>query len=103
MGGVHQRAGARPAADVHGPSVQNRAPLLLGQGMIELTPRHVLTDLFDSDDLPVPAAEIVVQRLIDTGFEIKGPGTGPIVKRRRRSARRRNRQRLAAHARRLRR
>jgi hypothetical protein len=27
---------------------------LLGQGMIELTPRHVLTDLFDSDDLPVP-------------------------------------------------
>ena len=35
--------------------------------------------LFDSDDFPVPipdpeaAAEIVVQRLIDAGFEIKAP------------------------------
>ena len=47
--------------------------------MIELTPQHVLADLFDSDDFPVPipdpeaAAEIVVQRLIDAGFEIKAP------------------------------
>ncbi len=34
-----------------------------------------VTDLFDSDDLPLPnpkaAAEIVIQRLIDAGFEIK--------------------------------
>ena len=45
--------------------------------MSELTPQHVLADLFHSDDLPaaVPnpeeAAEIVVQRLIDAGFEIR--------------------------------
>jgi hypothetical protein len=36
---------------------------------------NVLTDLFDSDDLPLPnpeaAAEIIIQRLIDAGFEIK--------------------------------
>ena len=37
----------------------------------------MLVDLFDSDDFPVPipdpeaAAEIVIQRLIDAGFEIK--------------------------------
>jgi hypothetical protein len=43
----------------------------------ELTPKHVLVDLFDSNDFPVPipdpeaAAEIVIQRLIDAGFEIK--------------------------------
>jgi hypothetical protein len=43
----------------------------------ELTPQHVVADLFDSDDFPVPisdpeaAAEIVIQRLIDAGFEIK--------------------------------
>jgi hypothetical protein len=43
----------------------------------ELTPKHVLVDLFDSDDFPVPipdpeaAAEIVIQRLMDAGFEIK--------------------------------
>ena len=41
----------------------------------ELDPKDVLTDLFDSDDLPLPnpeaAAEIVIQRLIDAGFEIK--------------------------------
>jgi hypothetical protein len=43
----------------------------------EFTPKHVLADLFDSDDFPVPipdseaAAEIVLQRLIDAGFEIK--------------------------------
>jgi hypothetical protein len=45
--------------------------------MSELNPQHVLADLFDSDDFPAPipdpeaAAEIVVQRLIDAGFEIK--------------------------------
>jgi hypothetical protein len=45
--------------------------------MSELTPQHVLAVLFDSDDFPVAipspdeAAEIVVQRLIDSGFEIK--------------------------------
>jgi hypothetical protein len=37
----------------------------------------VLTDLFDSDDFPVPipdpdaAAEIVIQRLTAAGFDIK--------------------------------
>jgi hypothetical protein len=41
----------------------------------ELTPKHVLTDLFDTDfPVPIPdpqaAAEIVIQRLIDAGFEI---------------------------------
>jgi hypothetical protein len=43
--------------------------------MTELDPKDVLTDLFDSDDLPLPnpeaAAEIVIQRLTDAGFEIK--------------------------------
>jgi len=43
----------------------------------DVTPQHVLTDLFDSDDFPAAisnpqeAAEIVIQRLIDAGFEIK--------------------------------
>jgi hypothetical protein len=45
--------------------------------MSELTPQHVLVDLFDSDDWPAPipdpkaAAEIVIQRLIDAGFAIR--------------------------------
>jgi hypothetical protein len=45
--------------------------------MSELTPQHVLTDLFGSGDFPAEvldpaqAAEIVVQRLLDAGFEIK--------------------------------
>jgi hypothetical protein len=45
--------------------------------MSKLTPQHVLADLFDSDDFPVPiqdpeaAAEIVIQRLLDASFEIK--------------------------------
>jgi hypothetical protein len=45
--------------------------------MTELTPQRVLADLFDSDDFPVPipdpeaAAEIVLRRLINAGFEIK--------------------------------
>ena len=43
--------------------------------MTELDPNDVLTDLFGSDDLPFPnpeaAAEIVIQRLVDAGFEIK--------------------------------
>jgi hypothetical protein len=50
--------------------------------MNELTPQHVLTDLFDSGDFPVPipgpeaAAEIVIQRLTDAGFEIKSVWRG---------------------------
>jgi hypothetical protein len=45
--------------------------------MSELTPKHVLVDLFGSADFPAEiidpehAAEVVVQRLIDAGFEIK--------------------------------
>jgi hypothetical protein len=45
--------------------------------MSELTPQHVLTDLFGSCDFPAKvldperAAEIVIQRLRDAGFEIK--------------------------------
>jgi hypothetical protein len=45
--------------------------------MSELTPKDVLTDLFGSADFPAEvldpahAAEIVIQRLIDAGFEIK--------------------------------
>ena len=43
--------------------------------MSDLTPQDVLTDLFDSEDLPLPnpeeAAAIVIQRLTDAGFEIK--------------------------------
>ncbi len=45
--------------------------------MSEITPKHVLVDLFGSDDVPAEiidpehAAEIVIQRLNDAGFEIK--------------------------------
>jgi hypothetical protein len=45
--------------------------------MGELTPKHVLVDLFGSGDFPTEildpeaAAEIVIQRLTDAGFEIK--------------------------------
>jgi hypothetical protein len=45
--------------------------------MTGLTPQHVLADLFDSEDFPgsVPntgkAATIIVQRLIESGFDIK--------------------------------
>lgn len=41
--------------------------------MSELTPQHVLTDLFDSDDfVPPPDPErAVLQRLINAGFEIR--------------------------------
>jgi hypothetical protein len=45
--------------------------------MSELTPQHVLADLFGSGDFPAEvldpeaAAEIVIQRLIDAGFEIR--------------------------------
>ena len=45
--------------------------------MNELTPKDVLVDLFGSADFPVEvldperAAEIVIQRLLDAGFEIK--------------------------------
>jgi hypothetical protein len=43
--------------------------------MSELTPQHVLTNLFGSADFPAEildpaqATEIVVQRLIDAGFQ----------------------------------
>ena len=43
----------------------------------ELTPKHVLVDLFGSGDFPVEildpehAADVVIQRLTDVGFEIK--------------------------------
>jgi hypothetical protein len=42
--------------------------------MNELTPKDVLVDLFDSGGLipdPAATAEIVIQRLLDAGFEIK--------------------------------
>jgi hypothetical protein len=45
--------------------------------MPELTPQHVLADLFGSGDFPAEildpehAAEIVIQRLLGAGFEIK--------------------------------
>jgi len=45
--------------------------------MTELTPKHVLVDLFGGADFdheildPVQAAEIVIERLRDAGFEIK--------------------------------
>jgi hypothetical protein len=48
--------------------------------MSELTPKHVLVDLFGSGDFPaevmdpVHAAEIVIQRLIDAGFKIESAG-----------------------------
>jgi hypothetical protein len=46
--------------------------------MSELTPQQVLADLLGSSDFPAEvidpeaAAEIVLQRLVDAGFEIKG-------------------------------
>ena len=45
--------------------------------MTELTPRHVLVDLFGGADFdheildPERAADIVIERLRDAGFEIK--------------------------------
>jgi hypothetical protein len=46
--------------------------------MSEFTPQHVLTDLFGSGDFPpsilldpAHAADVVIERLIDAGFEIK--------------------------------
>jgi hypothetical protein len=50
--------------------------------MSELTPQHVLIDLFGSGDFPAEvldpaqAAEIVIQRLLDAGFEIKAAQDG---------------------------
>jgi hypothetical protein len=51
----------------------------------ELTLRHVLADLFGSGDFPpeilldpAHAAEIVIQRLIDAGFEIIPARSGAI-------------------------
>jgi hypothetical protein len=48
--------------------------------MSELTPKHVLVDLFGSGDFPAEiidpehAAEIVIQRLADAGFEVVPAG-----------------------------
>jgi hypothetical protein len=48
--------------------------------MSELTPKHVLVDLFGSGDFPaevldpVHAAEIVIERLNDAGFKIESAG-----------------------------
>ena len=48
--------------------------------MSELTPQHVLVDLFGSGDFPAEifdpahAAEIVIQRLNDAGFKIESAG-----------------------------
>jgi hypothetical protein len=47
----------------------------------ELTPRHVLIDLFGGADFdheildPVHAADIVIERLRDAGFEIRPVST----------------------------
>jgi hypothetical protein len=55
-----------------------RDPTRRAMSADELTPRHVLVDLFGSGDFPAEiidpehAAEIVIQRLIDAGFEIIG-------------------------------
>ncbi len=52
--------------------------------MSALTPQHVLSDLFGSDDFPAEildperAAAIVIQRLIDAGFEIIPARSGAI-------------------------
>ncbi len=49
--------------------------------MSELTPKHVLVDLFGSGDFPaevldpVHAADVVIQYLIDAGFEIRPVST----------------------------
>jgi hypothetical protein len=46
----------------------------------ELHPREVLADLLGSGDFPAEvldperAADIIIQRLIDAGFEIRGAG-----------------------------
>jgi hypothetical protein len=48
--------------------------------MSELTPQEVLADLFGSGDFPAEildpehAAEIVIQRLNDSGFKIESAG-----------------------------
>jgi hypothetical protein len=45
--------------------------------MNDLTPQHVLADLLGSGDFPAEvidpeaAAKIIIQRLLDAGFEIK--------------------------------
>jgi hypothetical protein len=56
-----------------------RAKFFVAWTMIayELTPQHMLADLFDSDDFPghvlnpEEAAKIAAQRLIDGGLDIK--------------------------------
>jgi hypothetical protein len=48
--------------------------------MSELTPKHVLVDLFGSGDFPAEiidpehAADVVIQRLIDAEFKIESAG-----------------------------
>jgi hypothetical protein len=50
--------------------------------MSGLTPQHVLADLFGSADFPAEvldperAAELVLRRLLDAGFEIKAAQDG---------------------------
>jgi len=51
--------------------------------MTELTPKHVLVDLFGSGDFPETidpehAADVVIQRLLDAGFEIIPARSGAI-------------------------
>jgi hypothetical protein len=48
----------------------------------ELTPKHVLVDLFGSGDFPpeilldpAHAADVVIQRLLDAGFKIESAGS----------------------------
>jgi hypothetical protein len=51
------------------------------EAMSELTPKHVLVDLFGSGDFPpeilldpAHAADVVIQRLLDAGFKIEAAG-----------------------------
>ena len=54
-----------------------RDPTRRAMSADELTPKHVLVDLFGSGDFPVEildpehAADVVIQRLTDAGFEIR--------------------------------
>jgi hypothetical protein len=64
------------AIDHHPMMFPPRDPTRRAMSADELTPKHVLVDLFGSGDFPVEildpehAAEIVIQRLNDAGFEI---------------------------------
>ena len=58
---------------------KERSDAVMGR---ELDPKDVLSDLFDSADFPAEildpehAAEIVIQRMVDVGFEIKPAAEG---------------------------